>query len=597
MSFQRDRPKGTPDDSRRELESPFLDEELFVDAEAGITEERTSHLIGYQLESPFQYAFKQEDGAFDEGEEVDRYSEKLDEQELEELEEQEFDEETDAAALAESLANDDEERDTEKPEEFFGELDEDEDLVPRPCPDVPVPASQRPRVLVRGSVHSAVREAQRKLNAFHAYRLAAGLPGLRDAPLVEDCIFGRHTFEAVKSFQELVFPGMPVEHDGKIGSHTWAQLDAIAVGPVAQVIVEQFRITNDGFTGPLSWNQVIGLHTVKLNLDLAASGLPPATMPTQISVELSSRVPNRVSGSSTLGTPVKLGVPRVRSDSTNPNRIIYGISRSLADVGDFLKVEHGLKEMTTIVRNGGTSDTAFRSALGWTPRGMGTQPIAVGASTGSEPSEIPDAFALFRSAGVEVLEVKASAQPNWRVPSAIKKLIRSPAEVVYYSGHGVSASGKLVIDIDNKPCPTPVRGTYHDWLGPADLTPVWTRSMDLDVLILAGCSVLKIDFSTSPPSGPGLEWAKLLLAKRGPLVALLGYQEGAPCDSRGGDKIAREMAESMARGSTNFARDWLGVNGDNDANNAVAMDAQGYWWIERTWGGLSYDIKGPKSIP
>ena len=99
------------------------------------------------------------------------------------------------------------------------------------CPNVPVPASRRPRVLVRGSKHSAVREAQRKLNAFHAYRLAAGQSGLRDAPLAEDCIFGKHTYEAVKSFQELVFPGMPVEHDGKIGTKTWAQLDAIAVGP------------------------------------------------------------------------------------------------------------------------------------------------------------------------------------------------------------------------------------------------------------------------------------------------------------------------------------------------------------------------------
>ena len=74
------------------------------------------------------------------------------------------------------------------------------------CPDVPVPVSKRPRVLVRKSKHSAVREAQRKLNAFHAYRVAAGLPGLRDSPLVEDCDFGKHTFEAVKSFQELVFP-------------------------------------------------------------------------------------------------------------------------------------------------------------------------------------------------------------------------------------------------------------------------------------------------------------------------------------------------------------------------------------------------------
>ncbi len=483
-------------------------------------------------------------------------------------------------------------------EAFDAELADQELELSGSCPDVPVPASQRPRVLVRDSVHSAVREAQRKLNAFHAYRLAAGLPGLRDAPLVEDCILGRHTYEAVKSFQELVFPGMPVEHDGKIGSHTWAQLDAIVLGPgpspAAQLTVEQLRITDDGFAGPLSWDQVIGLDTATLNLELIASGLPPATMPAQIEVELSSRVPNRVSGATTLGTPVKLSVPRFRADLANPNRIVYRLSRPLADIGDFLKVERQLKEMATIVRSGGTSDVEFRRALGWNPRGIATQPVAVGTSTGSESSEIPDAFALFRSAGVEVLQLRVPVQPNWRIPGAVIRLIRSPADVVYYSGHGLSASGKLALDIENKPCGE--HGTYRDWLGPADLTSVWTSPMDLDLLILAGCSVLKIDFSTSPASGPGMGWARLLRAKGGPLAALLGYQRGAPCDSPNGERIARQMGQRMAGGSTNFARDWLEVNGDNNANNAVAMDARGYWWIEGTWTG-GYDIKGPKAIP
>jgi hypothetical protein len=120
--------------------------------------------------------------------------------------------------------------------------------------------------------------------------------------------------------------------------------------------------------------------------------------------------------------------------------------------------------------------------------------------------------------------------------------------------------------------------------------------MDLDILILAGCSVLKIDFSSSPSSGPGLGWSRLLRAKGGPLAALLGYQRGAPCDNPNGDRIARQMAQRMAKGSTNFARDWLEVNGDNNANNAVAMDDQGYWWIEGTWLG-DYNIKGPNPIP
>jgi peptidoglycan hydrolase-like protein with peptidoglycan-binding domain len=477
---------------------------------------------------------------------------------------------------------------------------EQHELVRGSCPDVPVPPSRRPRVLVLDSIHSAVREAQRKLNAFHAYRLAAGLPGLRDTPLVEDCNFGKHTFQAVKSFQELVFPGMPVEQDGKIGSHTWAQLDAIAVGPnqTSQVKVEQLRVMDNSFGSPLSWNQVIGLDTTTLNLELIASGLPPATMPAQIRVELSSRVPNRVGGTATLITPFKLEVPRLRPDPANPNRIVYRVSQPLASIGDFLRVERRLQEVATVVRRGGTSDGVFRSALGWNPRGIATQPIVKGASTGSEPGEIPDAFALFLSAGAEVLEIKVSVQPNWSIPGAVKRLIRNPAEVFYYSGHGLAKTGKLEIDLRNRPCPDPQHlGDYKSWLGPADLIPVWTKFMDLDVLILAGCSVLKIDFSSSPPTGPGLEWAKLLTAKGGPLLAILGYQKGAPCDNSLGDKIAKEMGQRMARGSTNYARDWLEINGDNNATNAVAMDSSGYWWIRDTWGGYSYDIEGPKPLP
>jgi hypothetical protein len=274
--------------------------------------------------------------------------------------------------------------------------------------------------------------------------------------------------------------------------------------------------------------------------------------------------------------------------------MVYRAKRSLASVGAFLKVERLLKEVATIARSGGTSDVEFRRALGWNLRGIGTQPVVAGGSTGSESGEVPDAFALFRSGGVEVLEVKVQAQPGWRVPGSIKRLIRSPADVVYYSGHGLSSSGNLVIDVDNKACGQ--TGTYRSWVGPGDLTRAWTRPMDLDVLILAGCSVLHIDFSTSPVGGTGLAWAALLTTKGGPLAALLGYQRGAPCDAPNGDRIAKQMAERMAKGSTAFARDWLQVNGNNNANNAVAMDAQGYWWIEGTTLG-GYDIKGPRPIP
>src|SRR5262249_31402219 len=78
----------------------------------------------------------------------------------------------------------------------------------------------------------AVREAQRKLNAFHKAEVSTGKPGLPDSPLVPDCVFGPRTYNAVRAFQQRVFPGQPQEYDGVIGPKTWAKLDAISPRPL-----------------------------------------------------------------------------------------------------------------------------------------------------------------------------------------------------------------------------------------------------------------------------------------------------------------------------------------------------------------------------
>jgi len=97
-----------------------------------------------------------------------------------------------------------------------------------PCADIPTPPSARPALLIRGAVHPAVRDVQRRLNDIHAQRFLASLSGIDKAPLLEDCIFGKDTYAAVLSFQRIAFPGNPAEHDGKVGPHTWAALDAAA---------------------------------------------------------------------------------------------------------------------------------------------------------------------------------------------------------------------------------------------------------------------------------------------------------------------------------------------------------------------------------
>jgi hypothetical protein len=99
--------------------------------------------------------------------------------------------------------------------------------VPGPCADLEVPH----RLVVRRSVHPAVREAQRKLNRHSDALAAAGEPRLPNTPLVPDCIFGPATEQAVLAFQIRVFPSRPEEHDGKIGDRTWAELDRAPASP------------------------------------------------------------------------------------------------------------------------------------------------------------------------------------------------------------------------------------------------------------------------------------------------------------------------------------------------------------------------------
>lgn len=462
-----------------------------------------------------------------------------------------------------------------------------------PCPDVTVAPADRPRLLIRGSVHPAVREVQRKLNAFHFAQLLRGQPGLPGIPLTDDCIFGRLTQAAVLEFQRQVFPGLGAEHDGKVGPHTWAQLDAVVLDPAtgtAAVTVETLAIMDDAFARDLGWDDVIGLDVARLNVRLRASGLPDAVMPGEIALFVASRPPNGDSGTATLAGKT-LNV--ARSGPAPSGGLEYRLSVTPADLGDFLAVETRRGEVATVVRIGGTSDAEFRTALGWAPRGRGTQPATASAGTGDAASERPDARKLFLAGGAEVLEARVFPQPGLRDTAGRKvALIRSPADVFYYSGHGLGASNCLAVET--------APHTYACWLRPADLLPHWTSSMDLDVLILAGCSVLHVELSGSSASGPGAEWAKLLRTKGGPLTALLGYEASAPLDRPNGDAIARDMGARLAAGSRRFARDWMEVNAAHRAWNAVAIDTSGYWDFDcfRSLHTCDLgDLRGPRPLP
>jgi hypothetical protein len=182
------------------------------------------------------------------------------------------------------------------------------------------------------------------------------------------------------------------------------------------------------------------------------------------------------------------------------------------------------------------------------------------------------------------------------VKGIVKRLIRSPADIFYYSG-AANDDGCLAI---GKDC----------WASPKDLKGYWQSPFDLEVLILAGSSVLSIEFLNGKARGPGVEWTKLLKSKGGPLTAILGYGGEAPADKPVGNEIAYQMGEKIVAGLNDdqWVKVWLKINGDHSGRqtwNAVGMDEKGYWWIEKRsqsdrarkdWLRY-YEIKGPTRIP
>jgi phosphatidylserine/phosphatidylglycerophosphate/cardiolipin synthase-like enzyme/subtilisin family serine protease len=102
--------------------------------------------------------------------------------------------------------------------------------------EVPAPsvAGVATRPLLRiGSTGPFVREAQARLNAYHAAEVLARRRGLASGPIAVDGIFGPNTLAAVRSFQQQVFPGQAAAVDGVIGPLTWSRLELVPVAPPA----------------------------------------------------------------------------------------------------------------------------------------------------------------------------------------------------------------------------------------------------------------------------------------------------------------------------------------------------------------------------
>lgn len=163
------------------------------------------------------------------------------------------------------------------------------------------------------------------------------------------------------------------------------------------------------------------------------------------------------------------------------------------------------------------------------------------APPNSAPSE-----SYFKAAGREVVCAEYGGVRSHR------RQVMNQADVFYFSGHGAHASGELQGRLS--------AATAGKW---------WNR--DLDVAVIAGCSVLDVnDCNGNYPdpvehgTSPGKKWEQ-----SGPSV-LLGYNYYAPADAGGASaRIVRAWA--ARRTSMGDVDAWMKANADNRAWNACAI--------------------------
>jgi hypothetical protein len=362
--------------------------------------------------------------------------------------------------------------------------------------------------------------------------------------------------------------------------------------------IKAVTILDTSATTPINrFTDVLGMSVDKLNVRVeleAATGTVPDEVP--IEVRVLEPKHHRDEQSSMKDPPLKAKARRKAGTLT------YTAGLALSSFGELMKAGDSLKEVATVVRDGGTSSALFRSLLvngGWAMRGAAKQAAEGKADvTGDLGEEQPDARTLMLAGGVEVMEVRVPASSGFTVgPQATTwAFVRSPADVFFYSGHGGWWNCHLLREDATA---SPDFG-WPRWLKPEDLLKDWQRQkdittspFDLDVLIINGCSVLgHHGNSTDAESDKGpknrsactFRWRELLTSEKGPLVAILGYRGTAPYDKDGGNDVALEMAQAMldTLGSDwkAYARKWLQINAKRRQTwTAAAIEKEGFSYI------------------
>jgi hypothetical protein len=309
----------------------------------------------------------------------------------------------------------------------------------------------------------------------------------------------------------------------------------------------------------------------KINLHVEVVGAPRiwdlgnlsvAIMPTSFPLQAKANRDGKVLIRNYWNVPVA----DARFQPNDPQRTVYHLSGSVSEMGFSINREPGY---AGVIRR----DVYFTlSPAGWVSRGT--------LAEGSRGADVrSDALRLLQAGGYELIGLSLTKGDSQKVEE-FNWVLRSPAEVFYYSGAPVS---------------------------PAFLLENWKKQSDMKVLIIGQTSVLAMNVQNGVASGgSGAGFANLLKGRGGPFTAILGYRDGGPSTGDQQD-IAKMMGEAIARGLADdkWSEAWLGLN----TPGAVAMDGQGYWWIEErsTWSrskdfpipfksGPKYKIVGPAVI-
>ena len=172
-------------------------------------------------------------------------------------------------------------------------------------------------------------------------------------------------------------------------------------------------------------------------------------------------------------------------------------------------------------------------------------PTTFGSTFSPPPPNSVPSPSFFKAAGCEVVSAEYDGV------TSEKRQMMNQSDYFYFSGHGSHATGMI-------------QGDFV----PSMVANYWTR--DLDVAIIAGCSVLDIhDYNgnyggTEHSSSPGIAWEQA-----GPDV-LLGYAYIAPGDAGGAP--ARIMNSWVSnKGTLGDVNAWMQANSQNNAWNACAI--------------------------